>query len=473
MIKNVVLVVVDALRADRVFEDTELTPHIDELVQQGVSFRNAYTTINATDPAMTSLNTGRHPVSHGVLNHGDRVRGSEKVRIEQVRQVSELLDEQGFRTIRTGRSMGRWHRNGFDRTPSLDRNRPLERIRATVSNLPLVSRSSAVTNVLEIIAGHGEDAVKEFLDHLPADDPSYAIVHLMDTHAPYSVEEETVEQLLADRPYEGEPLADVVERLGNGIREEQLRNTFLDGESLADISTHRVKAQYDAATIVADRKIGRLVTGLRERNQLDETLLVVLSDHGESLDEHGIYFDHHGLYEVTVRIPMVVAGPDVESDERSELVQITDIAPTVLDSVGVEESMELDGQSLRPLLDGDPSAWEQREAVVIEEAHTQRRRAVRTSDGEKYITDLTDDSECRYCGVTHAPPEELYDLAADPAEQRNRIDDDPETAKRLAKLMTDLVGAFDAPSVDHDRDEPIEYAEEERLKERLRELGYR
>jgi hypothetical protein len=117
---NALLIVVDALRADRVGSacEKDLTPHIDQFADDATIFTNAFTTTNATDPAVTSIHTGRYPLSNGLVNHGSRVSDQEKQRIEQVAHLPAVLSNDGYRTRKFGRPLGRWHRQGFDSYPS-------------------------------------------------------------------------------------------------------------------------------------------------------------------------------------------------------------------------------------------------------------------------------------------------------------------------------------------------------------------
>jgi len=115
-VKNVVVVVIDAMRADRVGaigSERNLTPNIDSLADEGVVFERAFSCINATDPSITSLHTGRYPRTT-VLHHADLVTDTEKQRIENAPYVPERLSNAGIRTVATGRPMVLWHRRGFD-----------------------------------------------------------------------------------------------------------------------------------------------------------------------------------------------------------------------------------------------------------------------------------------------------------------------------------------------------------------------
>jgi len=297
----------------------------------------------------------------------------------------------------------------------------------------------------------------------------------MDTHTPYDVDDELVDSYLERFDYENRPLSAVADEFPAGsITANSLRPGGVvnrDNERWRDhevgVGTALTRAQYDAAATEADRTIAGLIEALRDRDRLEETLVVVLADHGESLGEHGIYFEHHGLYEPTVRIPLIVRPPAETVARSAELVSIVDVAPTVLEYLD-GPSFETDGQSLRPLLEG-ADGWSSREALLLEEANTQRFRGVRT-DRWKYIR-AVEDPTCRYCETTHGDAEQLYDLEADPQETETLLETHPERADELREKLEELLDRHRPPSDRTERD--VDYADEDEVLDRLESLGYR
>lgn len=501
---NVLVVVVDALRTDRVgaYDGRRVTPTIDELAAAGTVFERAYSTTNATDPALTSLQTGRLPRTHGVRNHGSHVTDEEKRAIEGVPALPMILEERGYDTAAFGRPLGRWHRRGFDRYPELSSAHwRLKSLEKSASSLlygihPAIGDTLSRTyNALTDRTGSDDEdgVVAEFTDFLDESEQFYSLVHLMDTHTPYDVDDELVERYLETYDYENRPLSAVAEEFPTGsITANSLTPGGVvnqDNERWEDrevgVGTALAQAQYDAAATEADRTIEGLLEALEDRDLLEETFVVVLSDHGESLGEHEIYFEHHGLYEPTTRIPLVVRPPESDGGvERStELVSITDIAPTILDALespeerGVDadkRALDADGRSLRPLLKGESGDWESRESLLLEEANTQRFRGVRT-DRWKYLRAVEDDSTCRYCERSHGASEQLYDLEADPEETENLAEERPDTLASLRDELDDLLARYEPPIGPSDEagDDSVEYDDEEEVLDRLESLGYR
>jgi arylsulfatase A-like enzyme len=485
MATNAVIVVLDALRADRVgvYSDRDLTPNIDTLAADGTTLDNAFSTTNTTDPAMTSLLTGLHPASHGVRNHGDRVSDEEKASAETNVFLPEILRDAGVHTIKEGRPMGRWHRNGFDEYPPL--RSPSLKVRIHDA---IYERSELIGEVVTRLykgvdevgrgfleqesmfkSGSDDDEIVRFFDKVNSA-PFFGLIHLMDTHAPYEPPSSLIEECRGQYKDDDKEVSTVIEKVGtdsltgNILAKWSERTNISDDPTLGDLKT-----LYDATVRQTDRKVGELISQLKERGWYEDTAVIVLSDHGESLDEHGIYFDHHGLYDTTVRIPLVVRLPEDQARRSNEFVQITDVTPTLLDYWGIDAETKFDGKSLAPLL-FDNDEWESRDGVVAEEHHTQHRRMVRTGIW-KYI-ELTDgDTVCRYCDIEHAGPRELYNQLNDPNEMDNFIHERQQVAEGLANLADRLTEDFSSRD-GHTAAKPA-YDEEDALLDRLESLGYR
>lgn len=495
---NVLVLLVDALRADRVgvFGERNLTPQIDELAADSVVCPNAYTASNATDVAVTSLHTGRYPLSHGVVNHGSRVTENEKRTVECVPTLPELLSADGYHTATLGRGLGRWHRNGFD-SYRPTQSTPSSAVKHRLGNLLAAFHPSLRETARDVYETHlsalekaalGSDSrtdydesdepdplLRTFERLLDKQTPFYAFVHLNNTHVPYIADPNLVCSYLDRFDYDVETYENVVgtslipdsfaERAAE-TRPELVEQYYVDDGTP---SSAVVEAHYDAAVTEADERVGRLLSQLRNRDRLDETLVVLLSDHGESMTEHGIYFDHHGLYDVSVHIPLIFRPPGGHSATVDDLVQITDVAPTIA-SYTDTEGLEPDGRSLKQVIEDGTSL--EREFVMAEEAHTQRRRMVRSAD-HKLIYLVDGDTVCRYCDVEHAPPVELYDLREDPEEQVNSADEQSKTVTRLRAYASRQVTRYrDArPSCESESD--VTYDDEDVVEKRLEALGYR
>lgn len=484
-VRNVLLVVVDALRADRVgvcsdsFSDS-LTPSIDKLAREGAIFSRAFTTSNATDASITSMHTGHYPKS-SVYHHANMVTDIEKSHIEELPTVPGQLREAGWQTIAVAPGLGRWHKDGFNvfQSESFSEESRLQSVHSTIESVNPTGARFA-TRLYEMLhwsgtAGKDDGFTAPYVDQLLGaieEDPFYGFLRLLDTHIPYTPSEDLVDELHAEREYPDRDLDSILADAPNdGFLDTSIRPWLTQRDLEAGLS--RLCARYDAGVVEADRKIGYLRDRLQEQGQWNDTALVVCSDHGESLYEHDIFADHHGLYDETMHVPLVITTTETRGTRHNELVQLPDIAPTITDILGVDSSLGAFGRSLLPLLEG--SKWGEREAVYAEEAHTQRRTAVRTRDW-KYIQHVPDETlptkgvDCRYCETVHGPPPELYDLERDPNEQRNVVDSHSDVVERLRNSYRDFCDSLPEPQ---DGDRVIKYDDEEQVLEQLKRLGYR
>jgi arylsulfatase A-like enzyme len=209
-----------------------------------------------------------------------------------------------------------------------------------------------------------------------------------------------------------------------GQEREQQRFAAIDHQtqqarSPASYDAQRMKAAYYAMIEHIDWAVGAILDSLSSTGQRDNTLIVFTSDHGDMLGDHGLLYKGCRFFEGAVHVPLIVSWPaggvrrGVTSDA---LVELTDIAPTLLDAARLPPAGEMDGRSLLPVLRGDAQAGKPREAVICEyhdaldmPDHT---RATMIRDRQHKLV--------RYHGRRLG---ELFDLAHDPGEIRNLWDD--------------------------------------------------
>ncbi len=141
---------------------------------------------------------------------------------------------------------------------------------------------------------------------------------------------------------------------------------------------------YDGEVAFVDQQVGRLLEALRSRGTLDKTLVIAVGDHGESLGEHGE--NQHGvfLYDAVLRVPLIVAGPGVKpAHVIPEQVRVTDVVPTILETLGMQAPQPMDGESVAKLLEGGRAcggAFDLRR-VVLPEVSLRVERAARHPRG--------------------------------------------------------------------------------------------
>jgi arylsulfatase A-like enzyme/Tfp pilus assembly protein PilF len=347
---NVLLVTIDTLRVDRVGaygNRAGLTPTLDRLAASGVRYAHAYSHVPMTLPAHTSILTGLTPPRSGVRNNTTFKLD------EHVPTLATFLKRGGYRT---GAFIG-----AFVLDARFGLARDFDEYDDRLPHTGQASFHFAERRGADVVKAAGDWITTATQPTALSHQPWFAWVHLFDPHAPY------------DAPAE-----------------------YRAGRS-----------PYDAEVAYADAMVGALLTRLAAAGQMDRTLVVVTSDHGESLGEHGE--TTHGLfaYDSTVRVPFVLNAPGIGPAVVDLPVAHTDIVPTILDLTGADVPGDLDGRSLV----GDTDSGR---ALYIEalDASLTRGWAPLTGvvqNGWKYI-DL--------------PDAELYDLTADAGEQRNRMGED-------------------------------------------------
>jgi arylsulfatase A-like enzyme len=230
----------------------------------------------------------------------------------------------------------------------------------------------------------------------------------------------------------------------------------LDGMSPSGVVPLRLAklSPYDAKIAYADELVGQLIAFLKKRGLYNGGVLVLTSDHGESLGDHGEQGHGLFLYEAAIRTPLIIKLPRRDGGGRhsTALVQHIDIAPTVLDLIGAPRPSGMRGRSLRQVLDS-PTATLPGRAVYAEAAGSRYRF------GWGELGSLTDGHN-RYIRSARS---ELYDLLNDPSERTNLLETDAKTAQDMRAALDALTGTGPLPA-------PAPVTEPERA--RLAAMGY-
>ncbi len=244
----------------------------------------------------------------------------------------------------------------------------------------------------------------QLLDQAPADKPWHLVINFPGPHPPMDITREMERQVRGpDRVLEGLGLP---HHYGGNFSEEQHR---------------RSRQNYAAMIENIDMWLGRYMEWLEERGQLENTIIVYASDHGEMLGEHGRW-GKAVPYRSSVGVPLLAAGPGVRQGfESAAPASIMDLAATFLDYGGVEVPAEMDSRSLRPLLSG---ASDNHREVVLSGLRDFRM----AWDGRYKLTRDFGDEEWQ-----------LWDLEADPEEARNLASQQPDQVRRLKEWLPERV----------------------------------
>lgn len=294
---SIVLITIDTLRADHLgcYGDASIqTPNIDRLAQESARFAHAYTTVPVTLPAHAALLTGAFPLATGMHDFtGNRLPSG-------VATLAQELQKQGYTTA------------AFLGSAVLDSRFGLNRGFDTYFDHFDFRHEEEVH--LDAIERRGDHVVDEALKWLRGNPkrPFFLWVHLYDPHAPYRPPEP-----FASR-YRGRP--------------------------------------YDGEIAFADAQVGRLFTFLKQQGAFESSLVVLASDHGESLGEHGEQTHGFFIYDSTLHVPLIIKVPGVAPRVVQDDVCLVDVMPTVLQALTVSVPASVQGRSLLGLILGRPTA---------------------------------------------------------------------------------------------------------------------
>ncbi len=423
---NVILLLVDALRPDHMSVygyERPTTPAMDRLAARGVLFTRAVSPSNKTRTTMPSLWTGLHPSRHGMFTLRDRLPARHTT-------AAERLREAGYRTAafcpnpNLDRSVGQ--AQGWDRYE--DRGLRPEKYEG-----PPWERHETAAKIHE--------RVLRWIDRDP-DHPFLAWLHYRDVHGPY-VPPPPYDALFTSgspRPLTPE------ERTG--------RNKYLNLENDGDDLNYYVD-RYDGEIRYTDDRIAEFLEALRARGLAGRTVLILTADHGEAFLDHGRWNHGDTLNEEEIHVPLIIAGPGVAPRVEERVVSTLDIFATMIDLAGLPIPRN-DGTSLVPILAGGaPGGGPGRAFAEGISREGKRQWAIREGDWKLVLDD-------------QAGTLELYDLAADPGERRNRLAEEREVARRLLAELEAFVERMGGDLLP--RAEEAEVNEE--LMRRLESLGY-
>jgi len=380
---NFLLIGIDTLRADHLScygYVRKTSPRIDELAREGIIFTRAYANGIPTHPSWTTILTGVHPLRHKVVTHMGNVKLSKSIPM-----IQEILRRQGYVTgavdnmfLKYG-SFYAWFTRGFD-------------IYSHPGGVPAPEAGLKV-QAKDVT----EYSIKLISELIKMNKPFFAFLHYWDPHGPYKP------------PVPFNTLF--------------WKNEAPQSDELLDY----VISQYDGEIAYADSMIGKLLDFLEEQGLLDNTVVIITSDHGENLMQHGNYLGHKGLYDNITRVPLIIRFPEAKVRGKvDDLVQHVDIAPTILELAGVKVQVDMDGISLISLIEGKKL---KRRDVVMLESTQQKAIGLRTEEWKliKYLEKTPEGLPAGYL--------QLFNVSKDPSERVNLAYHELEVTEKLIKKL--------------------------------------
>jgi arylsulfatase A-like enzyme len=377
---NVLIYLLDTVRADHLGcygYERDTSPSIDRVAEEGVVFERVIAQASWTKPSTASLLTSLYPSRHGAIN-----KPTDKLP-EAAVTLAEVFKEAGYSTAGVI-AMG-WVDESFGFGQGFD--------------------TYVYPNGMEKIPKNGRklfdadeinELVFEWLDE-NGDNEFFMYIHSIDPHDPYSAPGEYRDMFSPG--YRGQ--------IDGSI--EQMRQLEGHGIELAPGDLEHLVALYDGEIAFNDAHVGELIDRLESMGILDNTILVIVSDHGEEFYEHRGYRHGKKLYNELIHLPLVIRYPKlIESGTRVvALVQSIDMAPTLVELAGLDIPELFQGKSLLPLINQEVSELNQ--MAYSEEDY----------EGSTYVMDSVIRPPYKLIHYPKAGVSELFNLQADPMEQYN------------------------------------------------------
>ncbi|MBI2303953.1 MAG: sulfatase [Chloroflexi bacterium] len=330
---NIIFITIDSLRADALGaygNNRAQTPHLDALAKQGVRFGLDITQYPQTDYSHAAMFTGASPASIKDTYRTPYVLNSSDVPTKPMTTLAEILAGQGYTTA------GIYSYVGL--TPELSGlNRGFMTYQFACLPAP---EQKYLERLCDGRANITTDAALQWVKDKAAT-PYFLWVHYQDPHYPYT----------PPPPFDtmyGPPCPDCVDGSYETI------DRLGAGEPISESNIARLVDLYYGETSFTDQEIGRLLENIGNARLLDNTLVIVTADHGESFNEHGLWFHPGILYNPVARVPLIISYPETipGGSVVDALVRSIDIMLTILELVNIPPPEQAEGKSLWPLILG-------------------------------------------------------------------------------------------------------------------------
>lgn len=446
------------------------TPNLDRLVANGTAFENAYCQSPICTPSRASFLTGRYPASTHVHRNGNAYFPADETLVTRILAANgydcglvgklhlsraaghEARVDDGYRFFHWSHhplpnldvehhAYHQW----LEREKGVDANELYSQIKGFCGpGVPEELHQStwvtdtAIRFVEQPREGPWLLSLNPFDPHPPFDPPQ-AYVDRYDSNElppplfrPSDIERQKAFRGVSQQTVQGvDPFGPMPTKALS--KEEQLKTGYAPPDRFHG---QTVKAHYYAMIELIDHQFGRLVAALDAMGELDNTLIVFHSDHGEMLGDHGLLYKGCRFFEGLVHVPMIFAwGGQIRAAIRSKaLVELVDIAPTLLDAAGIAVPDSMQGRSLWSLLTGQSDANHHKLRVVCEFNDALGSAAIPLPSHAS----MTFDGRWKHIVYHGLDLGELFDLQSDPGEFDNRFDDPSLADLRLELMRTHL-----------------------------------
>jgi arylsulfatase A-like enzyme len=404
---NIILISADSLRANHLGcygYGLATSPEIDRMASRGVLAEQMFCPVIPTQPSHTTIFTGQSPLRHGVVAHGGKSRLARNAPF-----LPELLHNEGYVTcaVDTLFRERMWFARGYEY---------------------IIDPSIKHVFYANVTQEELTDRAVQWIRNVADSDPFFMFIHYWDVHYPY-VPPKKYRELFYPGGTPIDPNNHALDEWWSHPIGEMAKDTWLRTGKGVINDPNFVTGLYDGEIKYLDDGIGFLLTSLEQMGQLENTMIVFMADHGESMTEHRVFYDHYGLYDNVINVPFIVHWPagNLKSGLRLNPVrQSFDVAPTILEATETEIPEEMDGKSFYRQLTGEeePAGYSR---FITMESTWQAKYALRTPQHKLILARQQD--------LLGNPMRELYDLQADPLEEKNLAEAEPTLAGELEREL--------------------------------------
>jgi arylsulfatase A-like enzyme len=479
---NIVLIVMDTARASDTYKVMEDVPNskLAELADEGTRFTRAFANSPWTLPSHTSIFTGTYTSRHGT-------HAGHKSYAGKFRTIAEHLRSKGYETF--GVTNNAWVTDEFGLARGFEQLRKtwqyvpsdtdFGEIKLTTSGVEQVitalksfSNPNILSNIINTIYGahfyrrndygatRTNKLVREWLQDRSVDAPFFLFLNYLEPHLDYQPKEQFTESFLPENSTYDEARRVPQQPWKYNVGEIELTDHELD----------LLRALYRGEISYLDQRIGELRDIFEKEGEWDDTILVLVGDHGENIGEFGLMDHQYSLHDTVLHVPLIITGGSFTGGGiNDELVQTIDIFPTLLDAAGISLPDYTQGNSLHPESNPDKrdiiigeylspqpniERLSERTGVSVDKLQKfdQSRRTIRTPYFKLHRASKSED--------------ELFSLVDSNGEKVDVSNNFPKVMECLNETLDNWLDSFEPASTEG------ETKMKERTKQRLEDLGY-